>query len=259
MSYKLIETFVEKRIGHIFLNRPDKRNALNSEIVTELKDAFIAFENNDEVKVIVLGGNGDAFCAGADLGYLQTLQNNTYEENLEDSSHLMSLFDTIYHLKKVVIALVEGHAIAGGAGLATVCDMVFSVPEAKMGYTEVKIGFIPAIVSIFLLRKIGESKSKDLLLSGRLIDATEAKEFGMVNFIHSKETIREELQNYLKGLIKGASGQSLELTKRLIFTVQDTQLKPALEKAAAMNADARATADCKKGIASFLNKEKITW
>ena len=259
MAFKFLETFIENRIGHIFLNRPDKRNALNSELVTELKAAFDAYENNDEVKVIVLGGNGDAFCAGADLGYLQTLQNNTFEENLEDSSHLMELFDKIYHLKKIVVALVEGHAIAGGAGLATVCDVVFSVPEAKMGYTEVKIGFIPAIVSIFLLRKIGEAKSKDLLLSGRLIEANEAKEFGMVNFIHSKETIREEMQAYLKGIIKGASGQSLELTKRLIFTVQDTQLKPALTKAAEMNAEARATSDCKKGIASFLNKEKITW
>ena len=142
---EFVEVNIENRIATIALNRPDKRNALNAVVITELKQA-LADCNNNSVKAIVLKGNGEAFCAGADLAYLKSLQTNTFEENLADSKHLKDLFDTIYHYPKVVVAMVTGHAIAGGAGLATVCDFTFSVPEAKIGYTEVNIGFVPAIV-----------------------------------------------------------------------------------------------------------------
>ncbi len=156
----LIETSVKDRIGYIVLNRPDKRNALSPEMVSELKLAFKKAEDNAAVKVIVLKANGESFCAGADLAYLQDLQKFSYEENLADSRHLKELFLQIYTLRKVVIAQVQGSAMAGGCGLATVCDFVYAVPESKFGYTEVKIGFIPAIVMVFLLRKIGEAGLK---------------------------------------------------------------------------------------------------
>jgi len=155
---RLVKYTVEDRVGYISLNRPEKRNALSYEMVTELKQAFNNAEEDESCKVIILQAEGKVFCAGADLAYLQQLQNNTYEENLEDSTHLMELFKQIYTSSKIVIAKVHGHAIAGGCGLATVCDFSFTVPEAKFGYTEVKIGFIPAIVKVFLLRKIGEGK-----------------------------------------------------------------------------------------------------
>ncbi len=158
-----IEYAVADRIGYITLNRPDKRNALSFDLVKELKEAFARAEDDAAVKVIVLRANGEAFCAGADLAYLQNLQKFSHVENLADSNHLKELFLQIYILKKVVIAQVQGHALAGGCGLATVCDFSFSVPEAKFGYTEVKIGFIPAIVMVFLIRKIGEGKARHLL------------------------------------------------------------------------------------------------
>ena len=164
-EYKYIQTEVSERIGYITLNRPDKRNALNFVVIRELKDAFAWMEQSSEVKVIVLRGNGKAFCAGADLDYMSKLQEYSYNENLMDSAHLMELFKQIYRLNKIVIAQIEGHALAGGCGLATLADFSFSVPEAKFGYTEVKIGFLPAIVMVFLLRKIGEGKAKQLLLS----------------------------------------------------------------------------------------------
>jgi methylglutaconyl-CoA hydratase len=138
---------VKDRVGYITMNRPEKRNALSHELVMELTHAFDTAENDLSVKVIVLKAQGDAFCAGADLAYLQQLQNYSFEQNLEDSRQLKNLFLKIYQLKKVVIAQVQGHALAGGCGLATVCDFTFAVPEAKLGYTEVKIGFIPALVS----------------------------------------------------------------------------------------------------------------
>ena len=149
----LVEYEAKDRIGFLTLNRPTKRNALNHELVTELLLGFQKAASDDSVKVIVLRANGETFCAGADLVYLQQMQKFSYEENLSDSLQLKELFLQIYTSKKVVIAQVQGAALAGGCGLITVCDFVFAVPEAKFGYTEVKIGFVPAIVMVFLLRK----------------------------------------------------------------------------------------------------------
>ena len=258
MNSTLFKT--ENRVAHITLNRPDKRNALNAETVAELKDAFRQAEQNDDVKVIVLSGEGKAFCAGADLAYLQQLQQNTYEENLADSQHLMQLFLQIYTHPKPVIAAINGHALAGGCGLATVCDFSFSVPEAKFGYTEVKIGFIPAIVKVFLLRKIGEGRAKELLLGGQLIDADKAAQWGMINeVVASQEELRQRVQAYAQMLCEQNSGQSMALTKQMIAKVQELPLEEALQYAASKNAEARATEDCRRGIASFLNKEPLVW
>ncbi|HEY3429992.1 MAG TPA: enoyl-CoA hydratase-related protein [Cyclobacteriaceae bacterium] len=256
---KVVEYSVKDRIGFITLNRPDKRNALSYELVAELKEAFTVAEKDEHVKVIVLKANGEAFCAGADLAYVQQLQKFSYEENLQDSNHLKELFLKIYTHSKIVIAQVQGHALAGGCGLATVCDVVYAVPGAKFGYTEVKIGFIPALVSVFLLRKIGESKSKELLLSGELISADQALQMGLITKIIPAEKLEKEVADLAKKLIESNSGQSMELTKQIIAQVQGMSLNDALNYTAEMNAHARGTDDCKRGIAAFLNKEKLKW
>ncbi|MEP2770981.1 MAG: enoyl-CoA hydratase-related protein [Fulvivirga sp.] len=256
---EFIQYEVDSRIGYITLNRPDKRNALSYDVVTELKDAFRQAEADDNVKVIVLRANGKAFCAGADLAYIQQLQKNTYEENLEDSNHLRELFEHIYTMGKVVIAQIQGHAIAGGCGLATVCDFGFTVPEAKFGYTEVRIGFIPAIVKVFLLRKIGEMKAKGLLLTGELIDAEQAKQYDLVTKVVPADQLEGTVSDFAQMLITKNSGQSMALTKQMIAEVQSMNVKEGLDHAAKMNAKARATEDCQKGIASFLNKTPIEW
>jgi methylglutaconyl-CoA hydratase len=247
------------RIGYITLNRPDKRNALSHELVADLTQAFSHAENDPDVKVIVLQANGEAFCAGADLAYLQQLQKFSFEENLADSNHLKELFLKIYQLKKVVIAKVQGHALAGGCGLATVCDVVFAVPEAKFGYTEVKIGFIPAIVMVFLIRKIGEKQARHLLLSGELVQGNEAISFGLSNYLISKEKLNGSVFEFAQKLIKNNSSQSMGLTKQMIDQVQSMSLTDALAYAANMNAEARGSDDCKKGIDAFLNKREINW
>lgn len=250
---------VKDRIGYITINRPDKRNALSFELVAELKSAFNQAENDAAAKVIILRANGEAFCAGADLASLQKLQSNSFEENIADSNHLKELFLKIYQLKKVVIAQVQGHALAGGCGLATVCDFVFAVPDAKFGYTEVKIGFIPAMVLVFLIRKIGEQKSKQLLLSGDLVQGSDAANLGLVNFIEGKEELETKTAEFAKRLIKNNSAHSMALTKQMIDQVQSMPLSEALTYAAKMNAEMRASDDCKKGIAAFLNKENLIW
>jgi len=257
MSY--INYSIKDRIGFITLNRPAKRNALNYDVVTELKGAFAAAEENDEVKVVILNANGEAFCAGADLEYLQQLQQFSFEQNMADSVHLKELFLQIYQLKKIVIAQVQGHALAGGCGLATVCDFVFAAPEARFGYTEVKIGFIPAIVMVFLMRKVGEAKAKQLLLGGSWISAQEAKELDLINGVIGKERLADEVRLFATQLIESNSGYSMSVTKQMMAKIPSLSLEDALTFAAQMNAKARNSEDCRKGINAFLNGEKIRW
>jgi len=257
MEYITID--IKDRVGTITLNRPEKRNALNFELVAELKEAFTSLEGDQNVKVIILNANGTAFCAGADLAYLQKLQGYSHEENLMDSNHLKELFVKIYTLKKVVVAQVQGNAIAGGCGLASVCDFAFTVPEAMFGYTEVKIGFIPAIVMVFLLRKIGEGHAKQLLLGGELITADEAYRMGMVNKVVPSDKLEESVRSFVNKLLVENSGQSMASTKQMIAKVQSMPLEDALNYAAELNAHARSREDCKKGIGAFLSKQKITW
>ncbi|HYK77820.1 MAG TPA: enoyl-CoA hydratase/isomerase family protein [Daejeonella sp.] len=256
---ELIQYELTDRVAYITLNRPEKRNALNPELVAGLHAAFLRAKDDSQVKVVILQANGEVFSAGADLAYLQQLQHNSFEDNLADSAALKGLFYNIYTLPKPVIAQVEGHAIAGGCGLASVCDIVFSVPEAKFGYTEVKIGFIPALVACFLVRKLGEARTKELLLSAELIDAETAVRYGLINFVINRENIRESVKNYANNLSNNTSAQSIELTKELLNMAQNLPLEESLEAAVKLNAQARNTADCKRGIAAFLNKEKLTW
>jgi methylglutaconyl-CoA hydratase len=258
-TMEYVSYHVNNRIGYITLTRPEKKNAINFEMVTELKRAFMAAEEDEFCKVIVLCAEGDVFCAGVDLKYLQRLHEYDYHENLADSTHLMQLFRLIYTLKKVVIAQVQGHAIAGGCGLAAICDFSFAVPEAKFGYTEVKIGFIPAIVKVFLLRKIGEAHAKQLLLTGDLVSAAEAQALGVVNYVVPADEIKHKVFEFAQKLCRENSRQAMEVTKEMIARVQEMSLEEGLQYAAEMNAVARGSEDCQKGISAFLNKEPLVW
>ncbi|WP_207435029.1 enoyl-CoA hydratase/isomerase family protein [Sabulibacter ruber] len=259
LTLQYIDYQIKDRVGFITLNRPEKRNALNAQMVSELKLAFDHAENEEECKVIVLRAAGPVFCSGVDLEYLHELHHDSYHENLEDSAHLMQLFYLIYTLKKVVIAEVQGHAIAGGCGLATVCDFAYTVNSAKFGYTEVKIGFLPALVKVFLLRKIGEARAKELLLTGDLISAEKAKSFGLVNEVVPEEQLSERVAALAQRLCVENSGNAMEVTKEMIAHVQELPLRDALEYATERNALARATGDSQRGIQSFLAKQPITW
>ncbi|TDN36042.1 enoyl-CoA hydratase/isomerase family protein [Hymenobacter sp. UV11] len=258
-TLRFLQYEVQDRLAYITLNRPAKRNALSANVVTELKQAFEQAEADDKVKVIILRATGEVFCAGADLKYLQELQDNTYQENLADSTHLMQLFHQIYTLKKLVIGQVQGHALAGGCGLAALCDITFAVPEAKFGYTEVKIGFLPAVVSVFLLRRIGEARTKQLLLSGDVITAQQALEYGLITFIAEKDQLADTVRTYALRLARENSGHSIEITKEILARLPELALEDGLRYAAERNAAARASDDCRRGIAAFLNKEKLDW
>jgi methylglutaconyl-CoA hydratase len=249
----------QERIALITLNRPNKRNALSYDLVKDLKEALNIAEEDPDVKVIILKAEGTTFCAGADLAYLQKLQEFSFEENLDDSRNLKELFHKIYTMGKVVIAQVNGHAIAGGCGLAAVCDFSFVVPDAKFGYTEVRIGFVPAIVSVFLIRKIGEAKTRQMLLTGDLIDAATAKSWGLINYVVPSPELADKVLEFAKKICVSNSGESMAYTKKIIAEVPALGLGAGLEYTAEINAQARSGKDCKLGIAAFLNKESINW
>jgi len=248
-----------QRIATITLNRPEKRNALNPEMITTLTHLLQKAGESDEIKVIILKANGAVFSAGADLAYLQQLQKNTYEENLADSLQLKNLYTTILRLPKVIIAQVEGHALAGGCGLATACDIIFSVPEAHFGYTEVRLGFVPALVSCLLVRKTSETIAKRILLTGELFSAETALQYNLITFVTKKEDICQKVTDFALDLCIHASATALTVTKKLINETTFAALEKSLSEAAELNAKVRQSEDFKKGIAAFLNKEKINW
>jgi methylglutaconyl-CoA hydratase len=211
-----------------------------------------------EAIVLILTGAGKAFCSGMDLDNLKALLGRTPEQNLEDSRSMVQLFRSLYEFPKVTIAAVNGAAIAGGTGLALLCDFTLAVPEAKFGYTEVRIGFVPAIVSTFLLRQVGEKQARDLLLTGRLFGADEAVRLGLVKEIVEPDELMVRTHK-LAALLMENSSASLKATKQLLTDHARAELDQQIESAVRENAAIRSTADFREGISSFLEKRKPVW
>jgi methylglutaconyl-CoA hydratase len=257
MSYTTISLEVDSHIAFLTLNRPDKRNAISYELIDDLLRALDEVKNSS-AQVLILTGAGKAFCSGMDLDNLKALTGRTPEQNLEDSKKMASLFRTLYDFPKPTIAAVNGAAVAGGTGLATLCDFTVAVPEAKFGYTEVKIGFVPAIVSTFLIRQVGEKIARDLLLTGRLITAEEALHIGLINEIVPAEKLLARARELASQLMEN-SPASLAFTKRLLSDHAREQLDAQIDAATRENAAIRKTADFREGIASFLEKRKPHW
>jgi len=253
MSYSRLEIETGDGIGRIWLNRPEKRNALDRTLVDELTAALRQLEAAPEVRAIVLGGRGPAFCAGADLEYLRHMAGFTVLDNMEDSAALATALRAIYESTKPTIARVHGPAIAGGCGLATVCDIVIASDRASFGYTEVRIGFVPAIVMAFLVRKIPQIQARELVLGGRIIGAREAYERGLVTFITEEDALDARVEE-IAGAITGASPSGVALTKQMLTALDGMSLDAALDYASRMNALARMTPDCRQGIEKFLNR-----
>ena len=241
------------------LDRPEVRNALSGELVEQLTGALEAAGRDDAVRVVVLTGTGRAFSAGADLAALQGLQTASAEANLADSELLARLFETLYTLPKPVVAKVQGHAIAGGCGLAAVCDFSLVADDVKLGFTETRIGFVPALVAVFVVRKLGEAAARDLLLRGHLIDAAEAARIGLVTRAVPAGDLDVAVDALCHDLATQTSASAVALTKRLLADVPSMGLAEGLSYAARLNAFARSTDDCKAGVAAFLGKTDPPW
>src|ERR1700686_355305 len=257
MTYKTIQLAYDLGIATITLNRPDKRNAISFELIDDLLRALKEVETSDAL-VLILTGAGKAFSSGMDLDNLKALIGRSPEQNLKDSETMVRLFRSLYEFPKVTIAAVNGAAIAGGTGLALLCDFTLSVPEAKFGYTEVRIGFVPAIVSTFLLRQVGEKQARDLLLTGRIIGAEEAYRIGLIGEIVAAEDLMARARALALQLLEN-SPASLLCTKRLLSDYARGELDAQIRSAVKENAAIRATSDFREGISSFLEKRKPRW
>jgi methylglutaconyl-CoA hydratase len=257
VSYNTVLYSEAQGIATITLNRADKRNAISYELIDDLV-AALQQAASSPVQIVILTGAGKAFCSGMDLDNLKQLTGRTHEQNVQDSETMASLFRTLYDFPKPTIAAVNGPAIAGGTGLATLCDFTLAVPDAKFGYTEVRIGFVPAIVSSFLIANIGEKRARDLLLTGRIFGAEEALKLGLVNEIVAPEQLMSRAQELAAQLLEN-SPASLQATKKLLSSYTREQLDRQVKQAIQSNAGIRQTADFKEGITSFLEKRKPTW
>lgn len=257
-SFQTIKTEVARCVGTITLNRPEKRNAINALMVRELDQILDAWENDPAIKVVLLKGEGKAFCSGADLAYLQELENFSFDENVQDSQQLSRLFLKIYSYAKPVVAVVQGAALAGGSGLATVCDLIIATPNAKFGYPEVKIGFVAAIVSAFLIRQIGERKARELLLTGNVISAEKALALGLINYVVPEDELSGFIDNLLGQLIANGS-LAMRTTKELFSHYNLPKIEEVVEQLAVVNAKFRQTEEFKEGVRAFLEKRRPNW
>jgi methylglutaconyl-CoA hydratase len=257
MGYQTLTFQRDDKIATIALTVPEKRNAISAQMIADLLGALDQAEAST-ARVVILTGAGKAFCAGMDLGELQHLARQMQQKNFEDARRMTRLLYRLYSFSKPVIAAVNGAAIAGGCGLATVADFILAVPEAKFGYTEVRIGFTPALVSVFLRRRIGETHVRDLLLTGRIIDAEEARRIGLVTEVVPTEALMERAREVAASLV-AASPTAIAQTKKLLVGFERTAIRAELEAAIEANADIRSTPDFREGVSAFLEKRPPKW
>ena len=257
MPYRTLILTERQGMAQVTLNRPEKRNALSHELMQELLSAL------DEVKssgarILLLTGAGNAFCSGMDLDELKAMGGRTPEENLADSRLIARLLRTVYEFPRPTIAAVEGPAVAGGCGIATLCDFTIASMEAKFGYPEARIGLVPALVSVWLRQQVGDKAARKLLLTGRIISAQEALAMGLVTEAVEPGRSRERADEIASELLTNSPG-ALASTKRALLGFFERELDWQLEAAIAANAAMRSTPDFREGLSSFVEKRKPKW
>ena len=240
-------------VARIVLNRPERRNALSADLVAELKESLAFAEADDRIRVVAIAGEGPDFCAGADLREVRDAVEEGVLASLLDAESLGELFLLLRRMETPVVALVHGRALAGGCGLATACDMVVAAEGARLGYPEVRLGFVPAMVMAILRRAVGEKRAFELVALGDEIDANTAREWGLVNRVIPDATFRADADAFV-GELAGRSASALALSKRLLYQIDGASFEAAIRAGAQVNALARLTDDCQDGIRAFLEK-----
>ena len=251
---KAVLSSIDGSIARIILNRPEKKNALNDELIATLKQSLRNVAENESVRSIVLAGSGTDFCSGADLSALAKISKASATENVADARTLQDLFLLIRQLPVPVIAAVHGRALAGGCGLASACDIILASRTARFGYPEVKIGFVPAMVTAILRRNVSEKVAFELLTRGETIDADEAHRIGLVNRVFDDATFENDVREFAETFTI-ASKSAISLTKGLLYQVDGLPFSEAMETGVDVNVIARMTEDCQKGIAQFLRRK----
>jgi methylglutaconyl-CoA hydratase len=256
MSEEVLLEDVRDGVATLTLNRPEKRNALDGALVAALKGALARVERDDAVRVVALRGAGKDFCAGGDLAELERISAMSAEENLEDARSLGALLERLRAFPKPVVAVVHGRALAGGCGLATACDLVLAHEGAELGYPEVHLGFVPAMVMAILRRKVTESRAFELVTRGHRVGAAEALELGLVNRVFPEVSFRSDVDGYVKDLA-ARPASALALTKGLLYELGDLGFEEGIERGAQVNVEARMTEACRDGVRRFLQGHRV--
>ncbi|NIM59441.1 MAG: enoyl-CoA hydratase/isomerase family protein [Candidatus Aminicenantes bacterium] len=258
MNYETIIFSKDGKIARVFFNRPDVHNSFNSTMIRELDDAFEKVKADKSIRVVVLSGKGKSFCAGADIKWLREIIDYSYEQNLEESIQLAEVLHKIYLLPKATIAMVNGAAIGGGNGFLSACDISVASEEAKFGLSEVKIGLVPAAISPYVFRRIGEGKAREYFLTGKRISAQKALEIGLVNEVVPHKEL-EKTVNEIANLLLSSGPEAIAACKELIHKVSEMSLDEVKEYTARMIANLRISEEGQEGMTSYLEKRKPKW
>jgi methylglutaconyl-CoA hydratase len=257
-AYKTILFSKEDRAARIIFNRPDVHNAFDSLMISELDDAFEKAKADQSIRVVVLTGEGKSFCAGADINWLREVIHYTYEQNLKESLHLAEVLHKIYTLPKPTVAMVNGTAIGGGNGFLSACDIAVAAEGAIFGLSEVKIGLVPAAISPYVIRRIGEGKAREFFLTGKRISAQEALEIGLVNEVVPLEKLGKKVEEIV-ALLLSSGPKAMASCKELIQRIPVMSFEEAKEYTAKMIADLRVSEEGQEGMAAFMEKRKPKW
>jgi len=252
-SYQRILYAVEQGIARITLNRPEKRNALNAELITEIREALQSSARDKNIRVVLITGSGADFCSGADLSGLERTFNAGVLDHMADARNMAELFLEMRHHPRPIVAAVRGRALAGGCGLATACDLIVAAESSKFGYPEVNIGFVPAMVMAILRRSLSEKRAFEMIASGEIITAQTALDFGLINSVFADETFDIEVDAFVSKLAS-KSTSAITLSKRLLYHMDGMTYEAAIEAGVETNAIARMTEDMRRGVEKFLKK-----
>jgi len=257
-EYKTIKLYVKNRVARLVFDRPHVHNAFDAGMLSEISGAVTKVKEDSSVRVLVLTGNGKSFCSGADLKWMREIVDYTFEQNLEETRHLAELMYSLYMLPKPTVAMVNGSAIGGGTGFISACDIAVASEDAKFGLSEVKIGLVPAAISPYVIRKIGESKAREYFLTGRRITARKAMEIGLLSEVVPKEELGSRVDEIVNQLLSSGP-EAIANCKELILKVPHMGFDEAKEFTARMIANLRVSEEGQEGTAAFLEKRKPSW
>ncbi len=258
MQFERLQVEQDGPVARVWLNRPELRNAFDGLMVTELRKAIFELARRDDVRVIVLGGRGSAFCAGADLTWMKAMAGFTRDENLREAQSMADLFYTVYESPRPIVARVHGAALGGGAGLVAACDIPVAALGTRFGFTEVRLGLIPAVISPYVIRKIGESAARELFLTGERFEAVRAAEMGLVRAAVPEEDLDVTVEGRVRELL-AAGPRAVAEAKTLISEVAFRRVEDVQRYTVERIADLRTTPEGQEGMRAFLEKRKPSW
>ncbi|WKN42014.1 enoyl-CoA hydratase-related protein [Tunicatimonas pelagia] len=258
--YETIELEINHSIATLWLNRPEVRNAFNNHVIVELMDCLQSIEHQPEITAVVIRGRGKTFCAGADIQWMKSFSSMSHQEDFQENIHLARCFYMIYTYSKPTIALVHGAAFGGANGLLAACDMAYCLSDTKFAFSEVKIGIIPATISPYIVKRMGEFNARELMLTGRRFSGEEAAQKGLVNATFSSSEALSEYVNQISQELKSSAPGAMSNCKDLIFNItKSNNFNETIDYTARMIADARASEEGQEGMSAFLEKRKPNW